>query len=281
MSTSNVKGELQKISKACHTSYEKIARDFLKEYKTDFVVKDKQFKNDNDRIRYCLSVMTIRYGDRLPVKPYNIIPIGPGPLRYDKSGKSYKNIYVMVDGVIRRVMVNTPQIIDNIVYDSEYKDVLLSAFTNDVKSDLSADDRAIFKDPSYIDNFDFEALSKVPVVELSELDNNLSKTDKQGWPLNWDWVGVRGFISQKLSGKNKETKNEWGIYRIKAGYGAIEFGSGKVTDSITGWVAPELMHYDIESECVFYGLSAMDDDNNPVLNIYRIKPIFVKEVQES
>lgn len=272
--------ELKKISKACHTNYDTVAREFIKEYKTDFVQTSPDFKDDESRVRFCLSAMTIKFGDRLPVQPYDIIPIGFGSAKVGgQSNKPYCDLMVLIRNKIRRIQCTIPQIVDKISLDVEYKQILLSSFSKKVDSDLTMDDRAIFEQPHYLDNWDFDSVAKVDKVDITEAALYPSATDKNGYSLRNDWKVVEGVISQRSSGKSKNG-GEWGMYRLKPEYGAIELADGKIGEAVQTWISPKLMKYEVTSKVRAYGPITLNDDNEPSINAYRIKPLIARPIEK-
>jgi len=260
-----------------------IVAEFTKRYKSEFVQKDEQFKTDEDRIKYCLAAVTMIFSDRLPVKPYDIIPVGVGPKRVSQAGKYYSDLFVIINNRLRRIQVKSTAIpiLDQITFDQKYKDILLSAFSKDPASDLSADDRAVLNRPEFVANFDLEKVVEIPQVKIRDIALSPSLTTSDGWTVRTDWKVVEAMIASHMKGGSEE-KGYWGFYRISDGSGPISVGTkGQLLESITVWVAPRLMKYGAESICRFYGTISLDNDGVPSMNAYRIKPVFAKPIEEN
>ncbi len=282
--------ELKKISKASHTPLKLIVKEFKKTFSSDFVQNDSQFKNQEQRVRYCLSVTTMTFSDRHPVKPFDLIPIGYGPLRSTKAGNAYIEMFGLVygykdgkankTGKFRRVQLKKPEMLDIITIDLRYNGVLLSAFSKKADSDLSADDRAEFLKGEFIEDFDWRKKVKTRKIELSQLINEPSEVNTEGFTVMTDWVSVRGIIAGKLSGKNEKTGSEWGMYRINGGFGDVEFDDNSAVETVPVWISPKLMQYGVASECIFHGTNQINEDSEPSINCFRVTPIIATPIDD-
>jgi len=279
----DIKPELEKTAKACYTPYETIAAKFAETFKGKFVQKDPQFKDLDARIRYCLAVTSNAFKGRRKTEPYDIIPVGYSSIKVNNKSIKYREIIVVWENKqkkkILRKLLNYSEFTP--VLDQLYKGVQLSTFSNTKKDTdiLTGDDRASFDDVEYLPEFDFNKLNLYTELDLDEIIDDLSKTDKNGYTDSTDWKAFDAYITFRKCGETKKG-GTWGLYRISKPMGAIEVSTNMIFDDIAAWIAPDLIKYETESIVKVFGPTSVDDDGTPSINVYRIEPKTVILIEE-
>lgn len=279
----NVVQTLEKIAKKTNTDIKTLEQDYEEIFNDDFVQKDEQFKDDEDRRTYVLGRLHTTYISRPKVEAYNVIPIGADSIRRYKSGLNSSLFVLDKTGKIVRVALlgDITGITKEVAYFHMYKDVKLGSFRD--SGDLIADDRAKFEEPIPIDMKPESLLEtlKLKPVSIAEAGDHLSRLDEKGYPIKNDWKCIRGIIQYSREG-TRDDGGEWGQYFISdmsVGLNAVT-EEGNIVRGMTAWIAPNLMNYMRYSDCYFLGTLAetkrRDDTTEIQMNCYCIIPIHVQ-----
>jgi hypothetical protein len=281
-----VQQRLQAIHQHTGVPIEDIIKDYWEFRNSEFVLKDAQFVSDEDRDRYVVAVLWSRYVARPPLKEFDVIPVGIGHIRIaKKTGKKMSEIYALVktpEGTrLRRIALigDLVELRKNVTLFARYR-VKLSEFSS---GDLMADDRSSFDNPVKLPVPPREVLEKIPgivrVPRLAEVKKYTSRIGSDGYVDKTDWRIVRGIIIKENRGERKDG-SEFGVYTIMDDSLEPEpviTPDGRVLPpGFTVWVPPELMEYDVESECDFAGTITLRKDGSPEMNAYVILPVHAK-----
>lgn len=227
-----------------------------------------------------------RYLFRPPVREYDVIPIGMGGLRQTKIGEMSTLFALVRSGpgsptTLKRIVFlgDSARESRSITLFAKYR-VKLGTFSS---GDLRADSRSIFEDPTPI-NLDKRELLKylsIKIIPISEAEKHLSRTDSSGYTDPLDWKAIKGIIIRVFKG-NRPDGTPYGVYTVvdeSVGTEPKVSADGKVlTPGFTVWIAPELMEYDTESECIFVGTIQKREGKEPFMNCYMVIPLFVRSV---
>ena len=293
-----VEEKIAAIQQRLDSSREEILTEYNEIFNDPAVSKDTQFSSTESRQRYAIAVLWGRYISRPPVKKYDVIPCGFDSLRKTRTGKLMSALFVIVrdengDPVLQRISLlggstiatmyrNVNILSQNGAY--RYSNVKLGSFGKG--DDFVADNRTKFNSPAKIDLSPekFREMLNIPLLKIAELIENPSKKRSTGYLINTDWRCVKGIITDEMRGARKDSDLEWGIYRIADETTPAEpyvTSDGRtVSPALTCWTPVELMVYEPESECEFYGPSSVDKDGIPSMNVNLIIPVYAKEKEE-
>jgi len=293
-----VEEKIKAIQQRLDSTREEILTEYKEIFNDPSVSKDTQFSSTEARQRYAIAVLRARYVSRPPVKKYDVIPCGFDSLRKTRTNKLMSALYVIVrdetgDSILRRIsllgattiatMYRNVNILSlNGAY--RYSDVKLGSFGKG--DDFVADNRTKFNNPAKIKLTpeSFREMLNIPLLKIAELIENPSKKRSDGYLINTDWRCVKGIITDEMRGKRKDSELEWGIYRIADETTPAEpyvTSEGRtISPALTCWTPVELMVFEPESECEFYGPSSLDKDGIPSMNVNLIIPVYAKQKEK-
>lgn len=298
MSLSDLPNFVEEKINAIQQRMDSTREEILTEYKEIFndpqVNKDTQFSSTEARQRYAVAVLWSRYVSRPPVKKHDVIPCGFDSLRKTRTGKLMSSLFVIAKDEVGEPVLRRVSLLGTKTIATMYRNVnILSQngayrYTTKLGSfgkgdDLIADNRTKFNSPTKVDLSleKFREMLNIPLLTIAELIDSPSKKRSDGYLINTDWRCVKGIITDEMRGKRKGTDLEWGIYRIADETTPAEpyvTSDGRtVSPALTCWTPVELMVYEPESECEFYGPSSVDKDGIPSMNINLIIPVYAKQ----
>jgi len=264
--------------------------------KVEEVRGDPQFDTDLKLLDYASAILWSRYVSRMQVKNIDVIPVGSEGLRKTRTNKLMSAMYVVArqsnKSTLRRVSL--PQVVKDLYrkvnYLSEHGayrySVKLGTFGDDANADFGADDRTIFENPIPVKLTPeaFREMFKIPIIKIRDAPRYPSKKTSTGYTIRTDWRCIRGIIAGENRFIRKKSELEGGVYRIIDETTPIEtevLPDGKRIDpTLTVWVPPELMVYERESQCEFYGTVDVDKDGVATMNAFLIIPIRAVEKKE-
>jgi len=257
----NVLKRLEQVAERNELSIEDVKKEYEKKFNDDFIQKDPQFENDEQRHRYACGVFWSNYMTKPKVTPTTIMPIGVSTIGKSKnSGLPWCSMFFLDKAQkLRRCSFNGDVAFKTkeISYWSLYKDVKLKSFSE--SNDYGADERAKFEDPNpiEIDKKSIIDKLKIPIVKLKDVNKHEAKKDSGGRYDALDWCAIRGFI--KYESQTSYEDGEYGEYgRYSIAEGGMDGGTvsedGVINPSTFGMrISPTLMHYPKDAECYFLG----------------------------
>jgi hypothetical protein len=263
-------------------------QEFEEYYKTDFVQTDPQFKSDDDRYKYVLEVLTVRYKSQLPTIEVAVIPFGITDIRITPQGP-ISRIYAILQkrGESRAqigVIVNRGQqanLVDEVQLFYLYKSVRLSQFSSDSNVFFSTQ-LTRFDDPQPFPDDPLSLLKKIGVVNLkiAETPYKLSKRigEDSKYVDEFDLRGVSGIVVRYNTGK-RPSGTDWALYVISDDSVAEEQVTPEgyiVPSQLTVWVPRRFLKYDIDSKIYCVGTLSLSDRKEPFMNAIYVHPIIAK-----
>jgi hypothetical protein len=280
----NIKESLQEIAEKTQIPVAEIETEYLKTYNDDFIQRDPQFKDDEDRMRYTTMIIKNRYLFRPPTKDYNIIPIGYSSPRATKKGTMMSEIFAFVQlqkGMeMRRIVLRDElaSVTKNVELFCQYR-VKLGEFQG--SRDLIADGRSEFKDPVAMERQ--KVVERIPCkrVKIVEAAKYPSKKNESGYTDSLDWRVVRGIVNRHNRGPRKD-QTEYGAYTIMDDSVDPERRvnpDGSMRNvGMTIWVPPEMIIWDNDSELDMYGTISLNKEGEASMNGNLIVPIHGKRL---
>jgi len=274
-------------------TYEELEKEYIEFFNDKFVQEDESFIDDASRHDYTLMRTLAQFKKRPPVSPHSVIPIGVDSVRKDQTtGIKRTSLFVLdsKSGKNRRLSLQGDicDVVKDISFNCLYENVMLSKFRD--SNDLSADDRAVFKNPISIDTkaedlVESLGLKTVNIKEAQD-DENHSRVDAKGWPIKTDWYAIRGII-RSIRRSKEDAESEWGSYKIfdrtvdPTAEPTIDAKGNKHYPGMSLWIAPMLMQYPVYSDCIFLGTIGKNPKTNEVsMNCYSVLPIHVEHEEE-
>jgi len=247
------------------------------------------------RQNYAMMCVWNQYVSRAPVRSFKVIPIGFSGIRITRKGLPQSSLYAYVrykkETKFRRIVLRgeTAEKIKEITPFARYS-VNLGWFRKPEDGDLIADDRAWFDDPEPLMKKNGELMSPREFLERMEKrgdvrritcldagDNLSEKVTVKGkkYTNTLDWRVIKGWIAKTYQGERKDG-SKFGVYTITdesltenpvvSEEGTIDWGG------FTVWIAPELMEYDVNDLCEFYGTIEKGKESVN-MNCYAVIPI--------
>lgn len=276
----------QQISQSTGLPIATLKAEYDEMFLDDFIQNDPQFTDEEGRHYTVTMWLWSRYKARQPAEDKSFTSAGLGRVNKTRAGKKQGDAY----GIF---VVNRKPILKRIVIQEgvieERKKMLLptknSVFIYNSKlgqfrdgGDFIFDDRSNFQDPKRMEVSIFEMLKKIGIPRIDKLRDTVkypSQRDGKGWVTRTDWRIIRGVIVSSTTFTNDDG-TEGGNYRITdTSLGANEEVSeeGQIQrNTITVWVAPELMTYANRSICDFAGTINVKQDGEAQMNAYLIIP---------
>jgi len=288
-----VQSRITDIAQKTGIKQEDILADYARLFNDPFVQQDPQFKGDEDRHRYTITVVWNNFINRPPVKPTDFIIVGIGTEQLTKRGKTAEIMVLCPNKQtkkydLRRLVLQEPVVTAKKDLSQQlfagYR-VKLGEFSSG--GDLVADNRSIFENP-IATGLTFEKflsiidVSRIP--SLAEAVNFPSKRGSDGYVDRTDWKIVRGLIYSDYHGLRKDGETEFGVFNVVDlsldSKTTISEDGTIVRPGFTVWVAPELMKWARDSECDFVGPIAVDDKGVPSMTAYMVIPIHARRKEE-
>lgn len=292
-----VEDRISQIIQRVGSTRAEIVEEFNQIYNDPVVVSDAQFKSVEARQRYSIAVLWARYVARPPVSEVEVIPCGFDGLRETKTKKLMSSLYVIAKNkegnpVLRRIsLMGAPTVatmyrnVNIFSRNGAYKYVVkLGSFGDG--SDFSADSRTRFTKPTKVPLTPekFREILGIPLLKIAELGEYPTKKRSDGYMDTTDWRCIRGIIVDENRGTRKDSDIEWGLYRVADETTPPEpyvTSDGRpVSPALTVWTPPELMTYETESECEFYGTISVDKDDIPSMTACLIIPVYARQKTE-
>jgi len=280
-----VRQKIQEISEKKNIPIDELVEEYNTIFNDPFIQTDPQFKDDYDRHRYAIRVLTVRILTRPPTKTVTVIPIGYTEARKTRSGTYFSNIYVVV---VEQTGLKIRRMLAREHYAEIYKDIeLFNKYTIKVgyydDGTLVVDSRTKFVDPEPIPMEPKEFLDKlgIPVVTLAEVENYYSRVTSTGYVDDTDWRGIQGIIVRRRV-IERDDGTKFGVMTIMDDTVPFEervLPDGRVVPpGLTVFAPPSQMKYAEDSECLFYGTIEKDNNGLPYMNAYLILPVHVRYV---
>lgn len=176
-----------------------------------------EFTSDDERHNYTIQVLWLRYSYGLPVKEYEVIPIGFSSVRMTKKGDKQASAFALTK---RGNQVK----LSRIVFQGDFVDLLnqitpfakyKTFFGQYSSGDLVVDRRTSFEEPidTGLDYDKILKLLKLEVIPVSETPNYVSRVGSDGYVDNTDWKAVRGLLARKNYGL-KENNIGWYVFTL-------------------------------------------------------------------
>jgi hypothetical protein len=280
--------KIKQLSQRFNISESTILQEFEEYYKTDFVQTDPQFKSDDDRYKYVLEVLTVRYKSQLPTIEVAVIPFGITDIRITPQGP-ISRIYAILQkrGESKAqvgVIVNRGQqanLVDEVQLFYLYKSVRLSQFSSDSNVFFSTQ-LTRFDDPQPFPDDPLSLLKKIGVVNLkiAETPYKLSKRigEDSKYVDEFDLRGISGIVVRYNTGK-RPSGTDWALYVISDDSVAEEQVTPEgyiVPSQLTVWVPRRFLKYDIDSKIYCVGTLSLSDRKEPFMNAIYVHPIIAK-----
>jgi hypothetical protein len=280
--------KIRQLSQRFNIDENTIWKEFEEYYKTDFVQTDPQFKSDEDRYKYVLEVLTVRYKSQLPTTEYLVIPFGITDVRITTQGL-ISRIYCIFrkKGETKTkvgVIINRGQqatLIDEVQLFYMYKNVRLSQFSSEGNV-LFSTQLTRFDEPQPIPNDPLSLLKSVGVVNLkiAETPYKLSKRvgEDERYVDEFDLRGVEGIVLRYNIGK-RPSGTDWALYVISDDSVSNEQITPEgyiVPSQLTVWVPKRFLKYDIDSKIYCVGTIVAQEKKEPFMNAIYVHPIIAK-----
>jgi hypothetical protein len=289
-----VEDKISQIQQRMESTREEVLTEYKEIFNDPSVSNDTQFSSIESRQRYAIAVLWARYVSRPPVKKYDVIPCGFDSLRKTRTNKLMSALYVVVRDEINQSVLRRISLLGASKVATLYRNVnILSEngayrYTTKLGSfgkgdDFIADNRTKFNSPKKINLTPekFREMLNIPLLKIAELVEHPSRKRSDGYVINTDWRCVKGIIADEMKGTRKDSDLEWGIYRITDETTPAEpyvTSDGRtISPALTCWTPPELMVFEPESQCEFYGSVTVDKDSIPSMNVNLIVPVYAKE----
>lgn len=279
---SAIKEELDRLAEKTGVGVEEIMREYNNLFFSEFVQNDPQFKSDTDRHHYVLQAVVVRLASQPPAKEFIVIPYGYTGVRMTKKGVLMCRIYALVrrgDKFENRIIICRgphTNLIQSIQTFSVYR-----VYLSEVGSLLSAVPKTSFENPKPIpiDPVTF-LLNEVNVkkFQLKDCLNSLSRMVEGGFVDEMDLRAIQGIVLRYNYGTRPDG-TMWGVYEISdytVTYSGISPDGKVIPTSLTVWVDPSFIRWDIDSEVLAVGTLQLSRDNEPLMNSICIVPIHGK-----
>jgi len=276
------------MSQKFNVSEDTIMREFEEYYKTDFVQTDPQFKSDDDRFKYVLEVLWVRYASQLPTTEFLVIPFGVTDIRITAQGP-ISRIYAILrkKGETKTqigVIVNRGQqatLVDEVQLFYLYKSVRLSQFSSEGNVFFSTQ-LTKFEEPQPLSDDPLTLLKRIGVIDLkiAETPYKLSKRvgEDERYVDEFDLRGISGIVVRYNTGK-RPTGTDWAVYTISDDSVSDEQITPEgyiIPSQLTVWVPKRFLKYDVDSKLYCVGTLAISSRKEPFMNAIYVHPIIAK-----
>ena len=277
-----VQDRISQIKERTGISIDEITGSYLELFNDDFVQKDVQFQNDDERHRYANAVLWSMYVARQPVKEQVVVPIGMDGARTSRAGNLYSTIYAIAKGGkgIRRISCQ-----GDAVY--LYKQInLFYQYTTKLGEfrggDFQADNRTKFERPVRLKLSPQQFMDRLNIKRIPDVisaKDHLSNTVKNRVD-NSDWRVIRGIIARQPGSFTRDDGSEGAVYTLSddsINGGEAVSDDGDVVAGLTTWTCPELAVWQQYDEVDAYGPLGINRKNKePNLNAYLFIPIHAR-----
>jgi len=279
---------LKVMSQKFNVSESSLLAEFNEYYNTDFVQTDPQFKSDDDRYKYVLEVLWVRYASQPPTTDVLVIPFGVTDIRVTAQGP-ISRIYAITrkKGETKTqvsVIVNRGQqasLVDEVQLFYIYKSVKLSQFSSEGNLFFSTPITK-FEDPQPIPDDPISLLKKVGVIDvkISETPYKLSRRigEDEKYVDEFDLRGITGIVVRYNTGK-RPSGSDWAVYTISDDSVAEEQITPEgyiIPSQFTVWVPKRFLKFDIDSKIYCVGTISLSERKEPFMNAIYVHPIIAK-----
>lgn len=277
-----VQDRIKQINERTGINIDEITRSYLDLFNDDFVKKDEQFANDDERHRYANAVLWSMYVARQPVKEQDVVPIGFDAARTSRAGNMYSTIYAVAKGKkgIKRISCMGDALYlyrqINLFYQYTTK---LGEFKG---GDYQADNRTKFERPVRLKLSPQQFMDKLGVKRIPDVISAKkfpSARDGKNRVDNSDWRVIRGIIATPPRTFTRDDGSEGAVYTLSddsINGGESVTDEGDVVAGLTTWAAPELAVWQQYDEVDAYGTNSIDKDGKPNFNGYLFIPIHAR-----
>jgi hypothetical protein len=278
------------MTRKFNISEDRLLVEFDEFYNTDFVQTDPQFKTIDDRCKYVLEVLWVRYISQPPTEDVTVIPFGITDIRVTPQG-AISRIYAITKrkGEAKpslSVIVNRgPQstLVDEVQLFYIYPSVKLSRFSSEGNVFFSTSITR-FENPQLISEDPLTLLRRIGVVDvkLAEIPSKLSKTidEEHGYVDEFDLRGICGIVQRYNTGK-RPSGSDWAVYTISDD--SVDPNTDKVSPSgiiipsqLTVWIPKRFLKYDVDSKIYCVGTIRVSSSKEPFMNAIYVHPIIAK-----
>jgi hypothetical protein len=276
------------MSQKFNIGTETLFKEFDEYYNEDFVQKDPQFKSDDDRYKYVLEVLWVRYSSQPPTEDFLVIPFGITDIRIAQK-VAMSRIYALVrkkgeQNFSLGVIVNRGSqalLVDDVQLFYAYE-VKLSKFTKEGNVFFSTSTTK-FQDPKPLPKDPLELLHKlvgIVDVKIVETPYKLSKTidDDRKFVDEFDLRGVSGIVLRYNTGK-RPSGTDWAVYTIaddSVGEEKITPEGVIIPSQFTVWIPRRFLRFDVDSKIYCVGTIQLSSNKEPFMNAIYVHPIYAK-----